>query len=169
MNLSEEEIFNANQAAERYVDIFSKCWKLKDPQLFLDQFCDSMSKDIRLEQPLIPTSIGHQAFRQEFYRLRTFIPDINGNVTSWSWNSMYLYIELTLSGTLGGRNVAWNLVDRLKLDKDNKCSERISYFDPLPLILYIILTPTCWIRLLRSGMLLAMIRSLKTKSLINLK
>ena len=147
--------------ATNYVKTFSSCWQLEDPELFLKHFCESMTSNIRLEQPLMPISNGHKQFSREFRCLKTFIPDLKGTVKHWSWNGDYLYIELSLGGTLGKNYVEWNLLDRLKLDEQGKCSERISYFDPLPLILRIILTPTSWFRLFRSGMIGLMIKGVK--------
>lgn len=147
--------------AERYVETFAACWKQDDAETFLADFCSSMHEDIRLIQPLVPPSHGHAAFRREFARLRRFVPNFQGEVKHWAWSGEVLYIELELRGTLGNRQVSWRLIDRFRLDEQGQCRERISFFDPLPLLLRIALLPGGWPRLLRSGMVGSMLRSLR--------
>lgn len=149
------------ELAARYAETFAACWRETQPERFLDCFCASMTPQIRLEQPLVPTSTGHEAFRREFGRLRRFVPDLRGELRHWAWSGDYLYLELDLSGSLGKRRVSWRLIDRLQLDEQGLCAERVSFFDPLPLLLRIMLTPSCWGRLLVSGMLPALLRALR--------
>ena len=54
------------ELAARYAETFAACWRETQPERFLDCFCASMTPQIRLEQPLVPTSTGHEAFRREF-------------------------------------------------------------------------------------------------------
>ena len=149
------------ELAARYAETFAACWREPDPERFLKRFCEAMTEDIRLEQPLIPASVGQAGFCAEFRRLRRFVPDLRGELKHWAWSGEYLFIELRLSGSLGRKQISWTLIDRLRLDEQGLCSERISYFDPLPLILSICLTPSCWLRLLRSGMIPPLLRSLR--------
>ena len=72
-------------------------------------------------------------------------------VVRWAARGETLYIELTLSGTLGGRPVSWRVCDRVTL-RDGLAIERESYFDPGPLIAAVIRTPRAWAPFLRLRM-----------------
>ena len=50
----------------------------------------------------------------------------------------------------GGAPISWNAVDRIALGDDGLATERISYFDSLPLILTIARRPRAWPAFLRS-------------------
>ena len=48
-----------------------------------------------------------------------------------------MLIDFTLSGTAGGAPISWRAVDRIAIGEDGLATERVSYFDSLPLILAI--------------------------------
>jgi ketosteroid isomerase-like protein len=131
--------------AERWVEGFARGWRAPaGPDAFAAHFRELLAPDVRLIQPQLPTVVGHQAFEEGFVR-PTFalIPDIHGVVERWAARGDSLYIELTVSGTLGGRPVSWRACDRVTL-RDGVAVERESYFDPTILIGAISRRPRAW-------------------------
>jgi len=61
--------------------------------------------------------------------------------------------EFTLSGTYGGKPIAWDAVDRFTFT-DGLIAERVSYFDATPLVLTLVGRPRGWDRLARAGAVL---------------
>jgi hypothetical protein len=59
-------------------------------------------------------------------------------------------IEFTLSGTAGGGPISWHAVDRFVLGEDGLATERISYFDSMPIVLTVARRPRAWPGFLRS-------------------
>jgi hypothetical protein len=53
-------------------------------------------------------------------------------------------IEFTLAGTAGGGPISWTAVDRFVLGADGRATERISYFDSVPIALTIARRPRVW-------------------------
>jgi hypothetical protein len=112
-------------------------------------FRDLLGPDVRLIQPQLPTLVGHQAFLEGFARpVFALIPDLYGEVERWAADGDTLYIELTVSGTLGGRPVSWRVCDRVKL-LDGMAVERESYFDPTVLMGAVLKRPRVWPLFLR--------------------
>lgn len=131
--------------SEAFVERFAERWA--NPSL--DGFCQILHPDIRLVQPLAPTIRGHAAFREQFGRLFELIPDLHGEVTGHSAEGDVVHIDMTLRGTLGGKPVEWDLCDRITL-ADGLATERVSYFDPLPLLAAIATRPRAWRLALRT-------------------
>ncbi|HSI80272.1 MAG TPA: nuclear transport factor 2 family protein [Solirubrobacterales bacterium] len=82
---------------------------------------------------MLPTTRGLDAGRAAFTRLLGAIPDLRATVNAWAADGDLVFIDFTLDGTMGGRETAWRVVDRFTLDGD-RARERVSYFDPLPLL-----------------------------------
>ena len=61
-----------------------------------------------------------------------------------------MLIDFTLSGNAGGAPISWRAVDRFAIGEDGLATERVSHFDPLPLILTIARRPRVWPAFLRS-------------------
>ena len=59
-------------------------------------------------------------------------------------------IDFTLSGHSGGAPIAWRAVDRIEIGEDGLATERISYFDSLPLVLAVARRPRAWPAFVRS-------------------
>jgi hypothetical protein len=104
--------------------------------------------EVRLGQPLMRELRGRAAVAAGFGELLRAMPDLRGDVERWSREGQLVFIELTLSGTLSGRRVSWTVVDRILLE-DGLVRERISYFDPLPLVLGSLRAPRSWRRFIR--------------------
>jgi len=137
---------------EQWVEEFEAGWRAEHgPGAFAEHFCRLISPDVRLVQPQLPPVRGHAAFRDSFVK-PTFalIPDIHGEVERWaaSEDGRTIFIELTLRGTVGRRQISLRACDRLSM-RDGVAVERESYFDPGPLIAALARTPRAWPPLIR--------------------
>lgn len=131
----------------QWVEQFKLGWRAeRGPEAFAEHFCKLISSDVRLIQPQLPPLRGHAAFRDSFVR-PTFglIPDIHGEVERWvaSEDGQTIFIELTLRGTIGTREVSFRACDRLRM-REGVAVERESYFDPGPLVAAIARSPSAW-------------------------
>jgi steroid delta-isomerase-like uncharacterized protein len=131
--------------ANEFVERFASAWRRSD----LDALMALLADDVVLVQPMMPATVGKAQSRQEFSRLFALIPDLHATVHRWAAHGQVVFVEFTLIGTLGGREVSWPAVDRFLL-RDGVAAERVSYFDPLPLGIHALKRPRAWVRLLRS-------------------
>jgi hypothetical protein len=129
-----------------FVARFESAWATSDTERLLELLTD----DVVLIQPAMPVTSGKQAARDAFNRLFRLIPDLHTKVHRWAARGDFLFIEFTLVGTFGGAEVSWPAVDRFVL-RGGFGAERISYFDPLPLMLTTLKRPRGWRRFLTSG------------------
>jgi ketosteroid isomerase-like protein len=138
------------RSAEEWVQAFIEGWRAPtDADSFADHFDALMTDDVRLIQPQMPTAVGRRAFREQFVRpVFDLIPDLRATVHRWAADGDIVLIEFTLSGTLGGRPVSWDCVDRVKLH-DGLATERRAYFDPTPLLAAVATRPRVWPRFAR--------------------
>jgi ketosteroid isomerase-like protein len=128
--------------AERFADTWATPDMAKHEALWSDQ--------IVLIQPMMGTLRGKHACRTSFRRLFALIPDLHAEVHRVGHGGQEVFIEFTLRGTYGGKPIAWNAVDRFTFT-DGLIAERVSYFDPTPLILKLLVRPRGWGRLVRIG------------------
>jgi ketosteroid isomerase-like protein len=140
----------ASAEAEAWVERFIDGWRApRDPESFADHFDPILAEDVRMVQPQLPTAVGRRAFREGFVRpVFSLIPDLHATVHRWAAAGDAVLIEFTLSGTLGGREVSWDAVDRITL-RDGIAAERHAYFDPLPLLAAVATRPRAWPRFAR--------------------
>lgn len=141
----------AQAAAERWVAEFIAGWREPgDPDSFADHFERVCTDDVRLIQPQLPTLVGKPAFRKGFVR-PTFalIPDLHATVHDWAADGDVIYINFTLTGTLGGKPISWPCIDRIVL-RDGLACERRAHFDPTPLLAAVITRPRAWPAFLRA-------------------
>ena len=143
-----------NDATERSVDEwvqeFIEGWRAPTgPESFADHFDELLTDDVRMIQPQVPTAVGRRAFREQFVRpVFELIPDLHAEVHRWAADCDTALIEFTLSGTLGGRPVSWDCVDRVTL-RGGRAAERRAYFDPTPLLAAVATRPRVWPRFAR--------------------
>jgi hypothetical protein len=90
--------------------------------------------DVRLVAPLTPATDGLEDGRQTFAGIFEMIPDITGQVHRWGPHAEGCFIEFTLSGTLNGAPISWRCVDSFDLDDAGMASQRLSFFDPTPVL-----------------------------------
>jgi ketosteroid isomerase-like protein len=113
-------------------------------------FAALWSDDIVLVQPLMRTLRGKRACRAGFAQLFTLVPDLTAEVRSFGHGKHEVFIEFTLSGTFGGKPIAWDALDRITFT-DGLVAERVSYFDAAPLVAKLVGRPRGWGRLIRSA------------------
>jgi ketosteroid isomerase-like protein len=142
---SETKVESAETDAETWVRRFAEGWRAPaDADAFADHFDPMVAPDVRLMQPQLPTLVGRRALREDFARpLFELIPDLHATVNDWAARDDALLIEFTLAGTLAGRAVSWDCVDRIRL-RDGVATERRAYFDPMPVLLAIATRPRAW-------------------------
>ncbi|MBY0288040.1 MAG: nuclear transport factor 2 family protein [Mycobacteriaceae bacterium] len=134
------------QFAARFAEQFAETWRTPD----LAKHEALWSEDIVLTQPMMGTLRGKQACREAFQRLFALIPDLHADVHRVGHGGHEVFIEFTLSGTYGGKPIAWDAVDRFTF-ADGLVAERVSFFDSTPLIGKLVGRPAGWERLLRTG------------------
>ncbi len=133
------------RTTNEFVDAFAEFWSAPS----VDGLDALLSEEIVLRQPLGPTTRGLRAGKRGFSKIFAFIPDLHAIVDRWSPTDDGVLIEFRLVGTVGGRSIEWPVVDRFTL-KDGMALERVSYFDPTPLLRAIVTRPTSWWRFLRA-------------------
>lgn len=140
-----------NQAAEEWVRGFAAGWRdPAGPAAFVEHFTALLDPEIRLIQPQMPELVGLEAFRRGFAEpLFNLIPDIHGSVRGWATDGDTIWIELELEGTLGGRPVTLETVDRITL-REGRAIERRAFLDPLPLLAAVLTRPRAWPRFART-------------------
>jgi hypothetical protein len=136
-------------SATEFVDFFAAGWAIgaRDPDGFFRHFEPRVHPDARFIQPIAPPGHGITGLRQLFAPLFGAMPDLRGDVVRCGATTDGVVIELTMRGTLGGRPIEWQLVDRFILE-DGLIRERRSYFDSLPLLKSLALRPSASLRLL---------------------
>lgn len=116
-------------AADEFVQRFATYWQSPDPQ----SLSTLLAEDVRLVTPRMPTTDGLAAAVEGFTGLFELIPDLTGQVHRWGPHADGVFIEFTLSGTLGGGPVSWRAVDSFEVGPDGLATKRISFFDPAPI------------------------------------
>lgn len=138
-----------NASAAEFVERFQTWWSAPDPATL----GSLLTPDVVLVQPVLPRTVGLEAAQRSFRKLTAALPDLTGSVHRWAADGESVFIEFTLSGTLGGRPIAWENVDRFIVDADGLASERVNFHDSVALAGKIIVRPRGWVRVLRSGLL----------------
>jgi hypothetical protein len=144
-----------SETAARFVAAFQEFWRAPTVAGF-----SILTDDVTLVQPLAPVLHGLDEVRDAFGRIFASMPDMCGEVDRWSARDDVLFIEFRLRATIGGRPFEWPAVDRFRLDRDGRATERVTWFDSMPLLVAMSTRPRAWPRLLRSGVLRLLLRSL---------
>lgn len=140
---------SSRASAAEFVEFFAAGWAMgaRDSDGFFRHFERRMHPDAMLSQPIAPTAHGSGALRELFAPLFAVTPDLQGEVLRWGATDDGVIIELALRGTLGGKPLHWQVVDRIILE-DGLIRERRSYFDSLPLLTSLALRPRASLSLL---------------------
>ena len=153
-------------AAEAWVLGFEAGWRdPRSPADFAEHFLPMLDPEVRMIQPQMPALVGHEAFRSGFVEpLFAMIPDLHGSVRGWAADGDVIFIDLVLEGTVGGRPVRMETVDRITL-RDGLCVERIAFLDPTPLLTAVLTRPRAWPRFARvqAGQLMNLIRNRRNR------
>ncbi|WP_067480676.1 nuclear transport factor 2 family protein, partial [Nocardia amamiensis] len=140
---------SSTTSAAEFVDFIATGWAMggKDQEGFFSHFGQRMHPAATIIQPMAAPAHGPNVLRQLFSPLFSAIPDLYGEVVRWGTTTDGVMIELTLRGTLRGRPLEWQVVDRIILE-DGLLREERSYFDPLPLVKLLAFHPRASLRLL---------------------
>lgn len=141
---------NATAAAEAragdFVRRFEEFWAARSVDLLDELFTD----DARLEAPMTPTTHTLADGKRAFAAIFELIPDLTTKVHGWGATESGALINITVSGTVRGTAISWTAVDRFAIGDDGLATERVSYFDSVPLILAIARRPRVWPAFVRS-------------------
>ena len=130
-----------------FVARFADYWTDPTPE----RMAELLTDDVTLIQPLSYPMVGLAAAQEEFRGLLQWIPDLRAEVTGWGGKDESLFIQFTLSGTIGrNTKLSWPVVDSFEIVGD-KARKRVAYFNALPLLLTILRTPSAWWSWYRSG------------------
>jgi ketosteroid isomerase-like protein len=132
--------------AADFVARFASFWSTPGPE----RLGELLAEDVRLVTPMTPDSTTLEGARRSFAEIFELITDLTGEVRRWGATDDGVLIELTLSGRVGGRPVSLDAVDRVVIGDDGRATERVSYFDPTPLVLTALRRPRAWPRFTRS-------------------
>jgi hypothetical protein len=110
---------------------FAEFWAAPAPDL-LDRL---LAEEVRLVAPLTPTTHTLDQGRRAFEALLSQIAEMRAVVHDWGATEDGVLIDFTVSGRAGGSPISWRAVDRFVLGDDGLATERVSYFDSLPLVL----------------------------------
>lgn len=136
-------------AATDFVERFGAWWADPSPATL----GSLLAPEAVLTQPVLPRTVGLAAAQRSFERLLSALPDLTGTVHRWAGDDEALFVEFTLSGTLGGRPIAWENVDRFILRRDGLAIERLNHHDSLSLVAAMMSRPAGWGAILGSGLL----------------
>ena len=139
----------ATEDLERAADFtrrFADFWSAPAPGLL----GTILAEDVRLVAPMTPTTHSLAEGKRAFARTFELIPDLTAEVHRWGATEHGVLIEFTLSGSAGGSPISWRAVDRFTIGEDGLATERVSYFDTMPLIGAVARRPRAWPAFLRS-------------------
>ena len=103
-----------------------------------------LAPDVRLVAPMTPTTRTLADGKRAFAGVLKLSPDLTAEVHRWGETEDGILIEFTLSGSNAGVPLSWRAVDHIVLREDGLASERVSYFDSVPLILAALRHPRAW-------------------------
>jgi hypothetical protein len=127
------------------VETFAAIWAA--PRGHGYRFLDRFSPEVVLLAPLAGKSRGREAGYAAFRRTYALLPDLTAEVSGWSANERFIWISMTFFTNVC-EPFRWHSVDVLTLT-GGVVTERRAYFDPLPLIGYILRHPKLLWRWLR--------------------
>lgn len=125
---------------------FAEYWRAPTPE----QLGLVLADRVRLVAPMTPVTDTLAEGKRAFAGLFELIPDLTGEMHRWGATADGVLIEFTLSGTAGGKPISWHAVDRFVIGEDGLASERVSYFDSMPIALAALKRPRGWPAFLRS-------------------
>jgi hypothetical protein len=136
----------AEERAADFVRRFAEFWSAPSP----DRLAMLLADEVRLVAPMTPVTRTLADGEKAFATIFGLVPDLTAEVHSWGATESGVLIDFTLSGTAGGAPISWPAVDRIAIGEDGLATERVSYFDSLPLILALARRPRAWPGFLRS-------------------
>jgi limonene-1,2-epoxide hydrolase len=134
---------------ELFVDRFAEGWLLPKPGEFLDHFRPLMHPAVTLTQPLFPEAHGIEGLNTLFTRMFSLLPDLTVTVQRAITDDRTAVIESAVTTRVGRKTLHFDVCDRFTIE-DGLVIQRQSYFDPTPLLLATVRSPTVWPRVARS-------------------
>jgi hypothetical protein len=133
-------------AAADFAVRFADYWRGPTPERLSLVLADR----VRLVAPMTPVTETLAEGKRAFAGLFELIPDLTGEVHRWGATADGVLIEFTLRGTAGGKPISWHAVDRFVIGEDGLATERVSYFDSMPIAFAALTRPRGWPAFLRS-------------------
>ncbi len=143
--MSDERGIGEDAAAD-FAARFADYWRAPTPERLSIVLADR----VRLVAPMTPVTDTLVDGQRAFAGLFELIPDLRGEIHRWGKTEDGVLIEFTLSGTAGGKPISWSAVDRFVLGEDGLATERVTYFDSMPVALAAATRPRAWPAFLRS-------------------
>jgi hypothetical protein len=134
------------ERAADFVRRFEEFWAAPAP----DRLGTLLAGDVRLIAPMTPATDTLEDGERAFAAIFALVPDLTGVVNSWGATESGVMIDITLNGSAGGSPISWRAIDRIAIGAGGLATERVSYFDSLPLILTVARRPRIWPGFLRS-------------------
>lgn len=134
------------EAAAGFVRRFAEYWKAPTPV----GLSTVLAERVRLVAPMTPTTHTLEEGQREFASLFELIEGLTAEVRRWGATPDGVLIEFTLNGSAGGKPISWDAVDRFVVGEDGLATERVSYFDSLPIALTAMRRPRGWPAFVRS-------------------
>jgi hypothetical protein len=134
------------EAAADFAARFADYWRAPTPERLSIVLADR----VRLVAPMTPVTDTLVDGQRAFADLFELIGDLRGEMHRWGKTEDGVLIEFTLSGTAGGKPISWSAVDRFVLGEDGLATERVTYFDSMPIALAAATRPRAWPAFLRS-------------------
>ena len=122
-----------------FVTRFADFWAAPSPA----RLPELLHPDVVLRQPLAPPAIGIAQAQQQLERFCRCLPGLHAHVEHWATNGDHMFIEFTVKANLARDVLTWPTVNRLIL-RDGKATERVTYFDPLPVLPALLRHPSVW-------------------------
>ncbi len=109
-----------------------------------------LAERAHLVAPMTTTAETREEGERAFADLLELIPDLAVEVHRWGATADGVLIEFTMGGTAGGAPISWDVVDRFVVGEDGLATERVTYFDSMPIALTVARRPRAWPGFLRS-------------------
>ncbi|MEU7144616.1 nuclear transport factor 2 family protein [Nocardia sp. NPDC046473] len=137
---------SSDEKAE-FVEFFRQGLAQGNRDAFIEHFLPRITPDSRQRQPLARRGSGPAGFQRLFDGVFAAVPDLHGVVHRWGATDDGVLIEFTLIGTLGGKPITVDVVDRIVL-REGRFVSNDTYFDPIPLLPKLLTRPRLALRLL---------------------
>ena len=138
--MSRTDRHRAASSAEDLVAWFTEGWRKPDLRVLLPSHRAAAGSGRADGAAARRAPPGHDAFCRNIATLFAAMPDVHANVLDWRGDERTVFIEFHLQGTLGGRPLRLHVTDRFT-QEDGLVTERVSFFDPAPLLVAALRNP----------------------------
>lgn len=120
----------------QFVARFERAWTTRTTEAL----ATLLHPDVRLVQPLSRPLLGRDAALRSLASFIAVTPDLRITLRRWSGDGAILFIEFSFHGSVGGRAIQLDIVDRVEL-VDGLVRDRTAYFNPAPLVRALLAQP----------------------------